>query len=241
MIRSGIAPIDELISVRSPATTVVTGGAGSGKTAFGLAFASAGLARGERVAMLVHARRAALLAHAGYLGVDIATGLRDGRLMIVRYRDDFARRFAESPSPEHVLQDLQGVWGRHRRKRIVIDSVTPLLDAASPAGVAAAAVAQMLERSGAAALLTYPGDVGDSYDRRLEPLIQHAAAILRLTRESSELFRLDALSVRYARALVSTVRFSIRRGVGIAPMDSGGDSAVSSATHGRVVEPFQVS
>src|SRR5256885_1944404 len=50
MIRSGIAPVDELLGgLRPGATYLLTGGPGSGKSACGLQFAGAGLRRGERV------------------------------------------------------------------------------------------------------------------------------------------------------------------------------------------------
>lgn len=237
MIRSGIAPLDDVFGgMREDSYFLLTGGPGSGKSTWCLHFADSGFRIGERVAMLVHSRRADVLSHADYLGIDLKTPLRDGRLLLLRYRADFARRIANALSAERVIDDLRRLVGVHRPKRVVIDSFAPLLDDGSAAGVAASALAEHLERLGCAALLTYPGDVRAGYDRRLEPLVQGAAGVLRLAREAGTGFHVaDALSVRNGAPRAATARFIIRPGDAIALVAGMPDESFAPPAHGPIL------
>ena len=108
-MQSGIAPLDERLGGVAPERIhLVTGGLGTGKTAACLHFIDTALREGERAAMLTGDRGADLKALATYLGIDIDTPLRDGRLQLMRYRPEFAARFARSPSPERVLGICEG-------------------------------------------------------------------------------------------------------------------------------------
>jgi KaiC/GvpD/RAD55 family RecA-like ATPase len=183
MIRSGIVPIDETLGgFRPQSAYLLTGGAGSGKTTCALRFADAGLRAGERVAMLVHEPREALFAHAGQLGIELTSSLRDGRLLLLRYRADFARRLSRAASAEDALDDLRRQILGHRPQRLVIDSFAPLLEDGSSSPMPAASIAELLELSRCTSLLTYPGELSDGYDRRLEPLVHAATGVLRLVR-----------------------------------------------------------
>jgi KaiC/GvpD/RAD55 family RecA-like ATPase len=211
MTRSGLAPFDTLVDdVRPGATYLLTGGSGSGKTSCALLFASAGLDRGERVAMVGFGRRDAVLSHAEYLGIDLLTPLRDERLLLLRYRSDFARRIANALSAEPALDDLRRLLGEHRPKRVVIDSVSPLLDDGTPSALAPTGVVELLERLAAMALVTYPGDLRPRIDRRLEPLVQSAAAVLHLEREENGVHRLEVVTVRGPAVRATASRFILR-------------------------------
>ena len=237
MIRSGIAPLDDVFGgMPQGSCYLLTGGPGSGKSTWCLQFADSGLRAGERVAMLVHGRRADVLAQADYLAVDVRTPLRDGQLLLLRYRTDFARRLAHALSVDRVVDDLRRLVGAHRPKRVVIDSFAPLLDDGSPAGVAAAALAEFLERLGCTAMLTYPGDLRGGYDRRLEPLVQNAAGVIRLARETGTDFHdAELLSVRRATPRAAATRFVIRPGDGVALAAGMPDESFTPLPHGPIL------
>lgn len=179
---------------------LLTGGAGSGKTECALRFAESGLARGERVGMLVHGSARQISAQAAHLGIDLKSGIRDGRLLLLRYRPDFARRAAHAASTDEAIGDLRQQFIEHRPTRVVIDTVAPLLDDGSASAIPATSLVELLESTESTALLTYSSDVGASYDRRLEPLVQAAAGVLRLVRASDGDVRVEIVSLRHAPA-----------------------------------------
>jgi KaiC/GvpD/RAD55 family RecA-like ATPase len=183
---------------------VLVGGPGTGKTALCLRFLTAGLAAGEHAAMLVMARGADVKAHAQRIGLELDGALRFERLMLLRYRPDFGERRARAASPIQAIEELERLLSSVQPSRIVIDSFAPLLGDEPGSSHAIAALAAYLERSGATSLLTYPEDVSNGYDRRLEPVMQSAAAILRLERRThDDTIQLHALNTRAeSRAVV---------------------------------------
>lgn len=199
MIRSGIVPIDELSDgFRSRGLYLLTGGAGAGKTSCALQFVDQGLRSGETVVLLTHAPRQDLYASAEQLAIDLRPALREERAVILRYRPDFTRRLSRAGTSDHVFDELRGIITKYRPRRIAIDSFAPLLNDGSPSPVGAAAIVELLERSQATALLTYPTDLADGYDRRLEPIVQAAAGVFRLTRDRAGGSRVDVVSLHHA-------------------------------------------
>lgn len=182
--------------MRSGRAYVLTGGAGSGKTECALRFADAGLRVGERVAMVMHASAADLSAHASFLGIDLKRSLASGRLLILRYRPDFSRRLARAASADEATDDLRRRVLEHGPQRFALDTFGPLLDDGSASMLPAASLAELLEVSQSTALLTYPSELGASYDRRLEPLLQRAAGVLRLTRGARSTPHVEIVSLR---------------------------------------------
>ena len=197
MTRSRTTRIDDAVdNIQSGRHYVLTGGAGSGKTECALRFAEAGLRKGECVAMVVHATGAELSAHAHYLGIDLARPLAEERLLILRYRPDFAKRLAHSGAAEEPLQDLRRLLLEHRPHRMVIDTFAPILDDGSASPVPAESLAELLALSRCTALLTYPSELGANYDRRLEPLLQRTAGVFRLVRDDRQAPRLEIVTLR---------------------------------------------
>jgi circadian clock protein KaiC len=206
MIRSGIVPIDELCGGLQPRSTfLLTGGAGAGKTTLSLQFANEGLRSGESCVILTHGTGSALLHYAEQCGIDLRPALREELAVIVRYRSDFARRLARSGSADRALDDLGRLIMHHRPRRLVIDTFAPLLEDGTPSPLAAVSLAELLADTQTTALLTYPQDVSESYDRRLEPLVQAAAGIFRITRDERGMRQLEIVTLRYSPALESAV------------------------------------
>jgi KaiC/GvpD/RAD55 family RecA-like ATPase len=181
---------------------VLVGGPGAGKTALCLRFLAAGLAAGERAAMLVMTRGADVKAHARRLGFDLDEALRFERLVLLRYRPDFAERRAHAASPIDVIDEFDRLVSSTNASRIVIDSFAPLVGDEPGGGRVVAALVDYLERSTATSLLTYPEDISRGYDRRLEPVMQSAAAIFQLARPSRDKIDVHALPIRVDAAPV---------------------------------------
>jgi KaiC/GvpD/RAD55 family RecA-like ATPase len=199
MIRSGIVPIDALCGGFRPRSTyLLTGGAGAGKTACVLRFIGQGLGCGERVLMISHASRDELFSRAASLDVDLRAAIREERAVLLRYRTDFVRTLSRVGTAERVFDELRGLITKYRPRRIAIDSFSPLLEDGSASPNAAAALAELLERSEATAVLTHSSDLGAGYDRRIEPLVQSAAGIFRLSGHGTNGPQLQAVTIRHA-------------------------------------------
>ena len=186
-------PLERLVPGR---IHVLVGGPGTGKTACCLRFLAAGLVAGERAAMLLMTRGSDLKAHARQIGIELDDALRFERLVLLRYRPDFGERCARTTSPVHAVEELERMLSAVHPSRIAIDSFAPMLGDPAAGGHAIAALVAYLERSGATSLLTYPEDVSAGYDRRLEPVMQNAAAIFRLERRSRDHVDVHALITR---------------------------------------------
>ena len=214
LTQSGIAPIDaRLGGMLSGRAHVLSGAPGTGKSIACLEFLNAGLERGEQVALLTHDDPADLFSQAEYLGIELDAALRDGRFALLRYQLDFASRFGRAPQPSIAFAELRELLGGCAPRRIAIDSIAPIVDAGTAAGAGIGAMLEFLEVANSTSLLTYPGDFAGRYDRRLEPIVQRAAAVLHLEagRDGQQ------LSVRKARfAVTSTapVPYRIRAGTG---------------------------
>ena len=216
MIQSGIAPLDERLGGLAPQRIhLVTGGLGTGKTAACLHFIAVALREGERAVMLTGDRGSDLKALATYLGIDLDTPLRDGRLQLIRYRPEFPGRFANSSSPERSLIDLRKMIGAEPPARIAIDPLDPFLGEGGPVTAGAIALGNFLEELGATALLTHAADTADNFDRRLDPIVARSVAIVRLERGHGNVHYLGVVRARGPDIPTAPLAFQIRRGVGI--------------------------
>lgn len=165
--------------------------------------------------MLVHGRADDVKSHARFLGLKLDAALRDGRLILLRYRSDFVHRATQVVSPEQVVSDLARIISPYQPARLVIDTLSPLVTSGPPVGLVMSALSDLLEQTGSTALLTFPEDLADGYDRNLEPLVQGAAAVIRLTREDANIRRAELVNIRYPAPAAATVRFVVRREAGI--------------------------
>jgi KaiC/GvpD/RAD55 family RecA-like ATPase len=216
IIPSGIALLDDWIGgMRDGGAHLLTGGSGSGKSSIALQFADAGLRRGEPVAVLVNAGVDDVLSHARFLGIHLEAPLRDGRLVLLRYRSDFVHRAQHAVSSEQVVASLARLIAPLSPSRIVLDGIAPFFAGVAPVRSMASALTEWLERIGSCSLLTFPEDLSGEYDRGLEPLVQTSAAVIRLAREDAEVRRAELINLRYPAPSIALRRFVIREQAGI--------------------------
>ena len=219
MIASGVSPLDERLGGLVPKRTyVLTGAPGTGKTIACLEFANGGLEAGETVVMLTNDDPTDVVAQGQFLGIDLEQRLADERLVLLRYQLDFARRFARAATPEIAFDELRALIGGVSPARIVIDSVAPFLETGSASGAGIAALASFIDSLGATAMVTYPADLAGLYDRRLEPLVQRAAAIVHFSCERDRGHRMEIRKVRFGVRSTAPASFVIEPGIGIVPL-----------------------
>ena len=209
-ITSGITPIDaQLGGFIEGRIHLFVGVPGTGKTSATLHFLDA--------ALLTRDRGSDLISHAAHLGIDLVPPLRSGQLSAVRYRSDFASRLASGVPVGRVLDELGAAWAGNRQARIAINSCSPFLADGAPSDARMLALTEFLEGTGATSVVTLPGELSTStFDRRLEPLIDRAAAVLRFTREPAGHYRVDVVKVRQSFSSSHPIRFTIRSPSGIA-------------------------
>jgi len=198
-------------------TYVLSGAPGTGKSIAGLQFLMAGAKAGERVAILTLDDPQDVLGQGEYLGFDIAAEVAAERLYILRFQLDFARRFARATSPDEAFAELRSLLGPEPLGRFVIDSVVPFIDAAGPSQNAAISMLQLLDELGATSIVTYPGDLAGVYDRRLDPLVQRAAAMFHLSADLQRQRHIEIRKVRYRVPSNAPIPYRIEPGAGIIP------------------------
>lgn len=216
MISSGIAPLDERLGGFVPQRAYVLSGApGTGKSVACLEFLAAGLEAGERTVMITHDDPSDLLSQAAYLGIDIEQALADERVILLRYQLDFVRRYGRAASVDVVFEELRKLIGPEAPARLVVDSVAPFLEGGPASGAGLNGLLEFISSLNTTSLLTYPGDVASSYDRRLETLVQRAAGIFHLTADPDRTGNLEIRKVRYQVPSTAPIRYRIRPGLGI--------------------------
>ena len=201
-----------------PARTYVLSGApGTGKSIAALQFLMAGIKAGQRGAILTQDDPQDLLSQGEFLGIDIAGEVSAGRLVLLRFTLDFSRRYSRAPSPDVAFAELRTLLAPESPTRFVIDSVVPFVDAGGSSDSSAIAMLQLLDELGCTSLVTYPGDLAGVYDRRLDPLIQRAAAIFHLSADRQRQRQIEIRKVRYRVPSVAPIMYRIEPGTGLAP------------------------
>ena len=219
LIQSGIGLIDgRLGGIQPRRSYVLTGAPGTGKTSACLEFLHGGFVAGERVALLTVDDPGDLIAQGEFLGIELERAIRDERLVLVRYQLDFARRFSRAVSPDLAFEELGRLFGAPTPTRIAIDSVAPFLEAGQASGAGLVAALSFVERLGATSFLTLPGDLAGMYDRRLEHLIQRAAAILHFSALPDRTGQIEIRKVRYQVPSTAPLRFQLQAGKGLSPI-----------------------
>jgi KaiC/GvpD/RAD55 family RecA-like ATPase/DNA-binding NarL/FixJ family response regulator len=216
MLRSGIAPVDARLGGLQPGHIhLFLGGPGSGKSSACLHFLDEGMRRGETAALVTLDRASELESHAGFLGLSVRPRLRDGLLVALRYRRDFASRLRAAGSTTTALDDLARLLGTGTFARLVVDPCSLLLGDGTQSDAAAAALAELLERSATTTIVTLSADVAQLSDRRTAPLVERCATILRFDLEPGRARRLHVVRARQAVANGDPIEFSIDARQGI--------------------------
>lgn len=220
LIASGVSPLDERLGGFVPRRTyLVCGSPGAGKSVACLEFLHAALEQGDSAAILTHDDPQDLIAQAAFLGLDLDRPLREEQFVLVRYQLDFARRFSRQLSPDVAFEELRRLLGPRTHSRLAIDSIAPFLEAGAAAGAGIAGAMRFLDEYGATTMVTYPGDLAAVYDRRLEPLLQRAAAIVHFAAEGDRAGRIEIRKVRFPAASTAPIHFRIAPGVGFVAAD----------------------
>ena len=216
MIRSGITPIDaQSGGFKRGRIHLLTGGPGTGKTTACLQFLNEGLKQGDRVALLTAERLDDVSSHARSIGLDLETAVRDGHALLLNYRSEFARHLAWSGLPDVVVTDFRRLLSDVRPVRLVIDPITPFLNAGSVAGPVLAALTTTIEDLAATTIVTFPGNVSAGYDLRLESIAQCAALIVELSHGDAGVYRMRTLQARSLSAPSAPTEFVFRTGIGL--------------------------
>lgn len=216
LVASGVAPLDARIgALVARRCYMFTGAPGTGKTVACLGSIGAALRANERAVILTQDDPTDLIAEAQYIGVDLEAALGDERVVLLRYQLDFVRRFARTAVPEIAFDEMERLLGATRPARVIIDSVAPFLEATTASGAGIQALVAFLDRLGATSIVTYPADLAGFYDRRLEPLLQRAAAIFHFARDNERGSRIEIRKIRYSVPSTAPVPFVIQQGEGI--------------------------
>ena len=226
MTHTATPTLDDVLGGALPGRIhLITGLPGSGKTAACLHFLKTGAMRRERPVLLTRDRGSDLRSIALYVGVDLHGLARDRRVTLIRYRPRFSTRLTETATPGALLDelrqtleldDLAKLASPDTPLRIAIDPVSPFVPGSDVTGAALDALTEWLEVSNATALLTWTGDMAIGIDRRLEPLVDRAAMILRFERVARGSFRADVVRARHPIASAGPIPFQIVPGLGIA-------------------------
>src|SRR4051794_32695850 len=108
MILTGITRLDEALGGLLPNRVhLLTGGPGSAKTACALRFLWTGLECGETGLVVTLGSGRDLRSLASYLGMDLDRHVRAGRLLLLRYRDEFTSRLTFSGRPALAISHLE--------------------------------------------------------------------------------------------------------------------------------------
>jgi KaiC/GvpD/RAD55 family RecA-like ATPase len=204
---------------------LLMGPPGSGKSAACFHFLKTSAERRERSVLVTPDRGADLRSLALYVGVDLHSLVRDRRITVVRYGQQFAQRVAQCASPGAILEELQErmalddlaqLAAPTSPLRIVVDPVSPFVPHGDTTGAALDALTQWLEARNATAMLTWTGDMAIGIDRRLEPLVERAAMILRFERIARGSFCAHVVRARHGIADAAPIGFQVVPGLGIA-------------------------
>ena len=218
VVPSGIPPIDQQLYGLVPGRPYVLSGApGTGKSVACLQFLAAALNAGERAAILTQDDPEDVLSQSEFLSLDLMSAVASERLILLRYQLDFARRFGRAASPDAAFAELRRLLGAEAPTRLVIDSIVPFIDGGGSATSSAVALLQLLDELETTSVITYPGDLAGVYDRRLDPLVQRAAAIFHFSADRQRHRHIEIRKVRYRVPSVSPIPYRIEPGVGVVP------------------------
>jgi KaiC/GvpD/RAD55 family RecA-like ATPase/DNA-binding response OmpR family regulator len=218
-LSTGIPGLDERLGgLARGGYYLLTGAEGSGRTSVALHFLAAGLARGERCAMLTGDDPAALAATADHLGINLRGHVASGRLVLLRYQRRLTWSAAQTTTQDadHALEEVERVLSEAGTpSRLVVDGFADGADDPAAALRFASGAARLLSETGGITYVVAPG-TGDADDEGPEAeLRRDAACILRLEREAQNRFLLRTEDHTGPEPHEEGWVFQVREGVGI--------------------------
>jgi KaiC/GvpD/RAD55 family RecA-like ATPase len=216
-VSTGVEAFDVRLGGLSPRRYYVLSGApGSGKTSAALQFLGAGVEAGETAGILTQDDPADLITQAEFLGYDFQTAAERDALLLFRYRLDFQRHFSRAADPGMVFEELKGLLWERVPDRFVIDSVLPLLEGGLAADEGIDAFARFLEEIPCTTYITVPGDLSETFYRRMYSRITTGAAgIFHFEPVTGAARQMTVRKLRQGMAPTEPIRFMIRPGAGI--------------------------
>lgn len=217
LARTGIAALDSRIGglVRGR-HYLLDGAPGAGKSSAALQYLGAGLSAGERCLVLTQDDPADLLSQAEYLGFDFRSAAEAERLVVIRFRLDFARSYARAADPARAFAELMDHVREHEPSRFVIDSMSPFLEAGRATDEALAGLPEFLDSLHCTSLLVVPGDLSETaYSRIYDRVIASSAGIFHFESVKGHVRQLSIRKLRQPVESSEDLRFVIRPGVGI--------------------------
>ncbi len=218
MVSTGIGALDMRLGTLVPGRHyALTGEPGAGKTTVALHFIAQGLDEGEMCGIVTQESTDDLLAHADHIGCDLRPALREGRLVLVRIRPDFPRRYGRVGDPGAVREELEALLVERGMfpDRLVIDSAGPFLEGARETGDLVDALGDFLERARSTTYVTVPGERRSPRGRFYDRVITSAAGVFHLARADGSRRELSIRKLRQKAHRTDPFAFEIRAGVGI--------------------------
>jgi KaiC/GvpD/RAD55 family RecA-like ATPase len=195
--RQSIASLDAFVgALAAKRVHILSGSTGTGKTAVSMRFLHAGLRHGERGVLLTAMRPGDIRALATHVGLELEAAIAEDRLVILRHGRELTGRLGRPGALHSAVDELRALTESIVPGRIVIDSIAPFLADEGASAAVIARLTSVLEALGATGIVTVPGRLGDSSDRRLEPLLQDAAAVFHFAAEPDGTVAVEPVTLR---------------------------------------------
>lgn len=182
-LTTGVEPLDARLGDVDPGGLyLLAGPPDSMKLAALLQFLSTGLEAGGRCALVTGSDPASVVAQASRWGLPLEREWRDGRLAVLGFEGDFARRLAHAGHPEAVFDELAGQLGPGHA-RIAIDPGSPLWETRTD-GAMGTRFLKWVDATGATVWATVSGPMTERLSPATEWVMQGARGVLEFERSN---------------------------------------------------------
>jgi len=130
-IKSGIEPVDELMSGLDRGQLYLVHGDASGKSLFGIKFLIEGLKQGKNGALVIRYSPEDAVRRFARLGYDCLEDVYSGRLVILEYSDDISQKIGKLRELTPLLRELEWLLGETQPERLIFDPVASVLAGAA--------------------------------------------------------------------------------------------------------------